>query len=71
MKKIDFKSVSVWSWIKGIIITVLFLLCVIWIGNYWLLLATPLVFDIYITRIIPWDFWKRRKNGKKPSAVVD
>lgn len=71
MKKIDFKSVSVWSWIKGIIVTVLFLLCVIWIGNYWLLLATPLVFDIYITRIIPWDFWKRRKDGKKPSAVVE
>lgn len=71
MKKIDFKDVSVWSWIKGILTTVIFILCVVWIGNYWLLLGTPIVFDIYITRVIPWDFWKRRKDGKKPSAVVE
>lgn len=71
MRKINFKEVSTWKWIKGIFYTLIFILCVVWIGNYWLLLGTPIVFDMCITCIIPWDFWKRRKDGKKPSALVE
>lgn len=71
MKNIDFKNVTPWRWVKGIVVTILYILLVVWVGNYWLFLGTPLVFDIYITRIIPWTFWKKRKDGKKPSAVVE
>lgn len=71
MRKINFKEVSTWKWIKGIFYTLIFILCVVWIGNYWLLLGTPIVFDMCITCIIPWDFWKRRKDGKKPSSLVE
>lgn len=71
MRKINFKEVSTWRWIKGVFYTLIFILCVVWIGNYWLLLGTPIVFDMCITCIIPWDFWKRRKDGKKPSALVE
>ncbi len=71
MKKIDFKAVSVGSWIKVSLAMLVYLLCVIWIGNYWLLLGLPIIFDIYVTRIVPWGFWKRRKDGKKPSVVVE
>ncbi len=71
MRKINFKEVSTWRWIKGVFYTLIFILCVVWIGNYWLLLGTPIVFDMCITCIIPWDFWKRRKDGKKPSSLVE
>jgi signal peptidase I len=42
-----------------------YILTVIWIGNYWLLLGLPIIFDIYISKYIPWNFWKKTKEGKK------
>ncbi len=71
MKKIDLKTVSKGSWIKCSIALLTYILCVIWVGNYWLLLGVPVIFDIYVTRIVPWGFWKRRKDGRKPSWVVE
>jgi len=32
-------------------------------GNPWLLLALPLLADIYLTQFIPWTAWKGIKNG--------
>ncbi|MFT3738259.1 MAG: S26 family signal peptidase [Breznakibacter sp.] len=58
-------------WIKGAIAVIVYLLWVIWIGNYWLLLGLPIVFDIYVTKKVPWDFWKRTKDGKRPGCVVE
>lgn len=52
------------KWVKGGIALLVYLLMVIWIGNYWLLLGLPIVFDIYISRKVPWDFWKTPKDGK-------
>jgi signal peptidase I len=42
---------------------IIYLLVVIWIGNYWLLIGLGVVFDIYITEKVHWSFWKRR-DGK-------
>lgn len=42
--------------------TILTVLFSIWAGNYWLLLFIILFFDIYISRYIPWSFWKKTKN---------
>ncbi|MCC8146617.1 MAG: signal peptidase I [Bacteroidales bacterium] len=49
-------------WIKFSIVAVLYLLFVIWTHNYWLLLGLLLIFDIYISKVIPWDGWKHSKN---------
>ena len=59
------------SVIKFAIVAVIYLLTVIWIGNYWLLLGLPVIIDIYITKKVPWDYWKRTKEGKKPSAWIE
>ena len=59
------------SVIRFAIAAVTFLLMVIWIGNYWFLLGLPVIFDIYITKKVPWDFWKRTKDGKKPAAWIE
>lgn len=59
------------KWIKLAIASLIFVLWVAWIGNYWILLGYPILFDNYITKKIPWGFWKKRKDGKKPSAIVE
>ena len=53
--------------------TVLTVLFSIWAGNYWLLLFIALFFDIYITKFVPWSFWKKSKNQafKKTMEWVD
>lgn len=71
MKKIDWKNIPLSHWIKGALSTICYLLLVVWVGNPWLLLGTPIVFDVYITRIIPWGFWKHRKDGRKPSIWIE
>ncbi len=38
----------------------LYLLWVIWLGNYWFLLGLPIVFDIYISKKVNWSPWKKR-----------
>ena len=59
-QKIDTATKS--QWIKFAIVTLLYLLFVIWNNNYWLLIGILLIFDIYISKIIPWDGWKHSKN---------
>jgi signal peptidase I len=50
------------QWIKFAIVVLLYLLFVIWDYNYWLLFGIPVIFDIYISNIIPWDACKNSKN---------
>ncbi len=49
-------------WVRFGIVTVIYILWTIWMSNAWLLLALPLLFDIYITGYIPFTWWKRSKN---------
>ena len=48
---------------------VIFILWVIWIGNYWLLLGLPIIFDFYITQKVNWTFWKKR--GQKKTVLIE
>lgn len=50
------------NWIKFSIATIILLLFIIWLNNFWLLLGVLLIFDIYISKVIPWDGWKNSKN---------
>ncbi|MDY0198101.1 MAG: signal peptidase I [Tenuifilaceae bacterium] len=50
--------------------TSIFILWVIWIGNYWLLLGLPILIDYHITRKVNWTPWKKR-GQKKRSALVE
>jgi signal peptidase I len=45
------------------IVALLYIAWVIWLNNYWFLLALPLLFDIYITGYIPFTWWKKSKNA--------
>ena len=61
------------QWILFSIVTALYLAFVIWDGNYWLLLGILVIFDIYISKFIPWGAWKNPKDKtlKKIAEWVD
>jgi signal peptidase I len=48
--------------IRAGIAILIYLLWVIWLGNYWFLLGLPVVFDMYLTKKVNWSPWKKR-NG--------
>ncbi|MDR3339122.1 MAG: signal peptidase I [Candidatus Symbiothrix sp.] len=61
------------QWIFFSIVILLYIAFVIWDGNYWLLLGIPVIFDIYISKIIPWGAWKKSENKtlRKVAEWVD
>ncbi len=60
------------KWSKFGFWALLYLLWVIWLGNFWWLLGLGVIFDIFITRKVHWNFWKKRyKEGEKHSALND
>ncbi len=70
MKKI--REIITNKWFKFGVIALLYLLWVIWLGNYWWLLGLLIIFDLYITKKVKWAFWKKHyKEGEKRNAVLD
>jgi len=47
----------------------LYILFVVWLGNYWFLFGLPIVFDIYISKRVNLTFWKKR--GTKNHVVIE
>jgi signal peptidase I len=56
------------KYIRFAIAALIYILVVIWIGNYWLLLGLGIIFDMYISEKVNWTFWKKRK-GKNNSFI--
>jgi signal peptidase I len=50
------------------IVALIYILVVVWIGNYWLLLGLAIIYDMYISGKINWTFWKKR-NARNSSFV--
>lgn len=51
------------------VVTLLYILFIIWLGNYWYLLGLPIIFDLYISKKVNWTFWKKREG--KNSAFIE
>lgn len=56
------KDIPLKQWIKAIIATIFYVLFIVWVGNYWWLLLLPFILDVYLTKFVPWTFWKKTKN---------
>ena len=50
------------QWIKAGVWSLVYILFIVWVGNYWWLLGLPVVFDAFVTHYIPWTWWKNTKN---------
>jgi signal peptidase I len=65
------KNIKINKWIKFAFWGILYILWVIWLGNYWFLLGVPVIFDIYVSNKVHWAFWKKKNppNGKQTKLV--
>lgn len=71
MNLLDSKYIS-WTrnkYVRFAFAAIIYLLWVIWLGNYWFLIGLGVVFDIYVTKKVNWSFWKKR--GVKNPAWVE
>jgi signal peptidase I len=51
------------KYIKFAIVAIIYILVVIWIGNFWLLIGLGIIYDLYISEKVNWTFWKRRDGN--------
>jgi signal peptidase I len=59
-------------WARFVFWALLYVLWVIWLGNYWWLFGLVPIFDYHITRKVKWLFWKKEyKEGEKRNALLD
>jgi signal peptidase I len=58
------------KWVRLSIWSGVFLLFTLWTGSAWWLLVIPFLFDLYVTRLLPWGFWKTWKN-KTMKTIMD
>jgi signal peptidase I len=49
--------------------SIVYVLWVIWLHNFWWLFGLIVIFDIYISKKVNWSFWKSRK--KKNSVWIE
>ena len=60
------------KWVRLTFWSVLYLLWVIWLGNYWWLFGLVPIFDHHITRKVQWLFWKKEyKEGEPRNTLLD
>ena len=53
------------SWVKLAIWSVVYILFIAWVANWWWMLLYPLIFDIFITKFVPWGFWRKWETTNK------
>lgn len=64
------KRVKGTRWLRFGIVSLIFFLWVLWMGNPWLLPIWLLLIDIYITGYIPWTWWKKSKSKMVRSIMT-
>ncbi len=57
-KKLNMKV----QWTKFIIVLVLYLLFLLWLKSWLGLIVVPFIFDVYITKKIQWQWWRKKEN---------
>lgn len=50
------------QWIKLAVVLTLYLLFILWLKSWLGLVVVPFIFDVYITKKIPWTWWKKIEN---------
>jgi len=51
------------QWLKFAIVTILYLLFLLWVGSWLGLIVLPFIYDAYITKKIKWQWWKERDGA--------
>ena len=62
MKKKETKSPRWADWARALIYSGLYIWFLYWVDAWWGLILVPFILDAYITRFIPWTWWKKAEN---------
>ena len=62
MKQLDKKPLTWKDWAKMAVVVGLYIWFLAWVDAWWGLIIVPFIFDIYITKKIPWTWWKELEN---------
>ncbi len=57
------------DWIVFGVLLVLYLLFLYWINGWWGLVVLPFLFDVYVTKIIRWSWWRELRNNALRSVM--
>lgn len=57
------------QWIKFGIVTLLYIIFIVWLRSWLGVIVIPFIFDAYITKIIPWTWWKKSNNKTVRSVM--
>ncbi len=57
------------QWIMFSIVLILWLVFLLWVRSWLGLVVVPFIFDAYITKKIPWTWWKSSKNPTVKSVM--
>lgn len=61
----NLRDIKTTRWIRFGIVSAIFFLWVVLMGNPWLSLLWLVLLDIYITGFIPWGWWKKKKGATR------
>ncbi|MFO7868221.1 MAG: signal peptidase I [Bacteroidales bacterium] len=53
------------KWVTFSLVAICYTLWVIWLQNFWWLFGLVVIFDLYITKKVPWAFWNAVKPKNK------
>jgi len=59
------------KWFKFGLVSILYLLWVIWLNNYWWLIGLVIILDSYVTKQVHWSFWKKKNppEGRQTKVI--
>lgn len=57
-----FAEVSRREWCKMSLLMLLYILFLVWVRSWLGVVVIPFIFDLFITKIIKWDWWKQIEN---------
>ncbi|MBK8806213.1 MAG: signal peptidase I [Bacteroidales bacterium] len=66
--KEDIKTIFSNKWVKFGTVAFLYLLWVLWLQNFWWLIGLVVIFDMYVTKKVTWDFWNLFRTEKNKSV---
>src|SRR5574344_1584436 len=58
------------QWIKCTIWSIIYILFIVWVGNFWWFFLLSFIFDLFITKYIPYDWWKKYKTTNKTLYTI-
>ena len=66
MKKLKelFSQISTRQWVKAAVWGTLYVLFLVWHGNWWWILLLPVILDAFLLKLIPWTWWRKYKDTK-------